>query len=857
MIDWIVGASVLTAVVLLLHRALQGRAGPRLQYALWALVLARLLIPVSFGSSRLSAAGLAGALRPRPAVVETTGQTPRVRQVTLPAVQPADGIQPALTPADTAAPAADAAAPVQPRSTPAPVSAAPDVSLRRAAVTVWLCGAAAVGLAFAASNVCFAVRLRRTRRYIGRQGRLPVYETAAIGSPCLFGLLHPGIYLTPEAARDATVRRHAAVHEAVHFAHGDHVWAVLRGVCLALHWYNPLVWRAAALSRRDAELYCDADAVRRLGETERAAYGRTLIGMTCRRSPRLLAATTMSDNEKSLKERIQMLVKRPKTAGLTLIAVLLVAALAVGCSFTGAKQDEGMTLYRCGSLTAALPSDDVDALRVTAEAPDGEQAFFSVTQKASAEAAERDGYVDSGIGWLFSLVRYDRTAYERWLCADGSGLSFFATDGTWYYGLCLPTDVRYYPSGDESTAEQEQAEWLRLSTLGDAVAEDFVTRNGLTAYSDAALREGYTYDGAHRFLAYYPYLSIDGTQRDAVVLTLSQPVRQGEGGIWCVERMTDGYGNTYLWFPDSGMPAAAYYDGLQAECDAGRSLELLEPEGAARAYLEQSGYFASEVIDGSLQEVTYVPSTQTPDRAVYALKPAGGMTMTLYLAGTGAWKSFDVSAEEYTSRFNKILACYDWTQTEQPSTEPDDFWLTLASGDGTMQMTIRPGGGQAGSVEYAFNGRSEYWSASVDSADALSVAALLRQEFDGLDADYANIAFAEAGGAEAAAEDFACRVWGEHMASLAPGNAYGADDYEAVSWRVLETAADGSAVTGSVEYAFAPWNRDSAEVWAGNTVEGEGAYAGRLVAYRQFALQLEDDGLWHCVDLGTGGVSLP
>ena len=36
-----------------------------------------------------------------------------------------------------------------------------------------------------------------------------------------------------------------------------------------------------SLSRRDAELACDEATIRRLGEAERAAYGRTLIRISC------------------------------------------------------------------------------------------------------------------------------------------------------------------------------------------------------------------------------------------------------------------------------------------------------------------------------------------------------------------------------------------------------------------------------------------------------------------------------------------------------------------------------------------------------------------------------------------------
>ncbi len=54
MIEWIVSSSALIAVVILLRLLLKGKIGLRLQYALWGLVLLRLLVPVSFGSTAVS-----------------------------------------------------------------------------------------------------------------------------------------------------------------------------------------------------------------------------------------------------------------------------------------------------------------------------------------------------------------------------------------------------------------------------------------------------------------------------------------------------------------------------------------------------------------------------------------------------------------------------------------------------------------------------------------------------------------------------------------------------------------------------------------------------------------------------------
>ena len=95
------------------------------------------------------------------------------------------------------------------------------------------------------------------------------------------------------------------------------------------------------------------------------------------------------------------------------------------------------------------------------------------------------------------------------------------------------------------------------------------------------------------------------------------------------------------------------------------------------------------------------------------------------------------------------------------------------------------------------------------------------------------------------------------MATLAPGNMYDMDDYEVIRWEVREVSEQGDAVVGSFECAFTPWDADSPGIWAGNTGMGTGEYEGKLTYQREFVLQKQEDGLWHCVGLGTGGYSLP
>ncbi len=348
MINWIVTSSILIVVVIVLRGLLKGRISLWLQYALWVLVLLRLLIPVNVGSSILS-------------VVNTLEKTTLVQDVE--SVRDVEKIERKVNGTvvgyrqrrETVSNAGEASAAgsegeafiAVPKGKMTEAEFARmerTLTFRQIAVPVWVGGMVLLAVVFAVSNLRFAIRLRRTRRPLAvENSRLPVYLTDEIETPCLFGLFRPAIYVTEEAvtkgtAGDDTVLRHILAHETTHYRHKDHVWAVLRGVCLALHWYNPLVWYGAVLSRNDAELACDEATIKRLGEEERCSYGCTLIGMTSQNSKGMLVmATTMVGSGRNIKERIALIVRKPKTAVYTLLAVVLIAGIAVGITFTGAR----------------------------------------------------------------------------------------------------------------------------------------------------------------------------------------------------------------------------------------------------------------------------------------------------------------------------------------------------------------------------------------------------------------------------------------------------------------------------------------------------------------------------------------
>ena len=317
MTEILVSSTVLILALAALRLLLRGRISPRLQYALWLLVALRLLLP--------------GTLMKSP--VSVMNAVPDVSAAVQQLSAPADRRAPAK--AEEAAPAQTAAADTgtQPETVQLPI--------RTILKIVWLAGAAVLAAVMLAQNLIFLRKLRRARRAVScPESPLPVWLVAGLPSPCLVGLFRPEIYLTPEAAADPEVCRFVLRHELSHLRAGDPFWSLLRLGCLCLYWFDPFVWLAASLSRRDCELACDARVLRGLDGESRAAYGRALLGLVTVRpggGQLLSGATTMQLGKKSLTERITLIAKKPKMAACTLVFVLLLCLALAACTFTGAS----------------------------------------------------------------------------------------------------------------------------------------------------------------------------------------------------------------------------------------------------------------------------------------------------------------------------------------------------------------------------------------------------------------------------------------------------------------------------------------------------------------------------------------
>ncbi len=408
LLEWVFTAVFLILAVLALRAAFGKRVSARLRYALWAVVLVRLLVPVQLFTSPIAGTWIFSEITTEEAVdsrpaVPTAPPAPTVPPAPVSGLPVKDvGQGDGLTLPDVPA---FPDAPALPDAPEAPdVPAAPDLreppDWMGYLAWAWLAGAGAAALVLLLSNLHFYGRLRRCRIPLEGTGcPLPVYVAVGLPSPCLFGLLRPAVYVSPGTAENPAMLRHVLAHELTHFRHGDHLWNVLRCAALAVHWWNPLVWLAVVLSRRDGELACDEGALKRLGDGERLAYGNTLIALvTARPQPGDLFsfATTMAGDKKSLRERIARIAGAPRRWLWAAAAMVLATALACLCAFGQAEKPPA-----AGKDPVELPPADLEFTLETAE--DGTP-FVRIQGQVDGRTVDHTSWNPEGDGFGFGAL---------------------------------------------------------------------------------------------------------------------------------------------------------------------------------------------------------------------------------------------------------------------------------------------------------------------------------------------------------------------------------------------------------------------------------------------------------------------
>ena len=157
-----------------------------------------------------------------------------------------------------------------------------------------------------------------------------IYIADDIDTPFVMGFFYPVIYLP--GTLDPVERKYIISHERHHIRRGDHIFKALGFLALTIHWFNPFVWAAFILSGRDMEMSCDEAVIRKLGEDVRAEYSASLLNLAT--GKRMFAGTPLAFDEGDPTERVRNLAKWKKPAFWVVIICIIVCTVLAVCLLT-------------------------------------------------------------------------------------------------------------------------------------------------------------------------------------------------------------------------------------------------------------------------------------------------------------------------------------------------------------------------------------------------------------------------------------------------------------------------------------------------------------------------------------------
>jgi beta-lactamase regulating signal transducer with metallopeptidase domain/Tol biopolymer transport system component len=454
-------ASMVICLILLIQKLLGGRLGPRWSYALWLVLLMRMILPWS-PSSRVSLSNLIPSWQRQtqsqqsPSTIEVQKISPHEQVAEAPETITSRKAESEIITQDQAASRLRMVSNAEVQSRPRLVL------LRRILPTLWLAGAIVIGVYLLVSDLALWRIVKRDRPLLNQsmlelfeeckaqmsvQSLVVVVPSDQVRSPGLFGFVRPRLLLPRQMLDSATAEelRYVFLHELAHLRRHDIYLGWLTSLLQVLHWFNPLVWFAFYRMRADRELACDALVLTRTGQDKSQEYGGAIVELVRRfsRSRPLPAMAGIIESKSQLKKRIAMIAKFKKNSyqwsPLGIILVIILACI----SLPDAKYT------KASGISAAKPSamavrqvwnDAADPQFMGAPSPDGK--YLSYVDWETGDLAVHDLATGKNHrltnkrrskGFVYNSVFSPdsrQVAYFRWSQEKGSELHIVGLDGS-------------------------------------------------------------------------------------------------------------------------------------------------------------------------------------------------------------------------------------------------------------------------------------------------------------------------------------------------------------------------------------------------------------------------------------------
>ncbi len=374
---------VLYAAIMLFKRLFRRHISPVLGYAVWVLLILRLMIPVTIDSETklfvIPEAATApiqttSDISPQPEYMpETDTGTPEF--ISDNDTHPSDNMIPASQPDSSAS--ANIEITVTPNA-----SVSRPIQWQTVLVMLW-----ALGIAVSAGLLLLLFgRIQRKnkrgssapdpiislvdacKRDMGIKANIKVLVQDWLTTPALTASLRPKLLLPKSMLNGMDMRQieYGIRHELMHYRRRDHLAALLLMLLRCVYWFNPVVWLASKQIETDMEAACDASVTASLNRLECFDYAQTMIDLGSKANAYMLGMG-VSNSCRSMEQRVRGIfmcrcTKLPvRLAALVLSCLLIFTCFTTACQPVQAEPANNTAAAETQTETAQAPAEPVPA----------------------------------------------------------------------------------------------------------------------------------------------------------------------------------------------------------------------------------------------------------------------------------------------------------------------------------------------------------------------------------------------------------------------------------------------------------------------------------------------------------------
>ncbi len=352
--------SIIVAFILLSKLIVKDRIGVKFQYALWFVLILRLLLPFA-PSSNMSAYNY----------VPSYGSA-ESRTVSKPAVSPPIDEGNTVNSGEISSISLERTEHKSHKVI---------MLVREAIPFIWLLGMCIIGLVMFINNTLF---LRRIRKYVCMNDQhvlsilnecknlmnipkdISLVKANVVNTPCVLKCIKPIIIIPDKFLEECDLLhlKYILLHELAHIKRKDIFVNYLVSFLCVIYWFNPVIWFGFHKMREDREICCDSLALSVIRDEEVINYGFTIIKLAeiSLRAPYLPAVAGIINNKSKIERRIRMIKKFTKSSyrlSIMAITILLITGVAF---LTGASRTKADTIDEMIGGVSCTFVDDQDAV---------------------------------------------------------------------------------------------------------------------------------------------------------------------------------------------------------------------------------------------------------------------------------------------------------------------------------------------------------------------------------------------------------------------------------------------------------------------------------------------------------------